>query len=118
MIVNAAGPWVAEVLNDRLATDARSDVRLIKGSHIVVPRLYEGEHAYILQQPDGRVVFALPYGAHSLIGTTDVAAPGPGDLAISDEEAAYLCAATNRYFTRQIAPGRHHLVLCRGARAL
>ncbi len=104
MIVNAAGPWVAEVLNDRLATDARSDVRLIKGSHIVVPRLYEGEHAYILQQPDGRVVFALPYGRKSLIGTTDVAAPGPGELAISDDEAAYLCTATNLYFTRQIAP--------------
>lgn len=104
MIVNAAGPWVAEVLNDRLAADARSGVRLIKGSHIVVPRLYEGEHAYILQQRDGRVVFALPYGAHSLIGTTDVAVADPGDLTISDEEAAYLCAATNLYFIRQIAP--------------
>jgi glycerol-3-phosphate dehydrogenase len=60
MIVNAAGPWVAEVLAQRLGEQGRSRVRLVKGSHIVVPRLYEGDHAYILQQDDGRVVFALP----------------------------------------------------------
>ena len=77
MIVNAAGPWVAETLNRRLETEAESRVRLIKGSHIIVPRLWEGDHAYILQQGDGRVVFALPYGERSLIGTTDVPVASP-----------------------------------------
>jgi glycerol-3-phosphate dehydrogenase len=103
-IVNAAGPWVSEVLNGRLETEAEAHVRLIKGSHIVTPRLYEGEHAFILQQPDGRVVFALPYGAHNLIGTTDIAVGVPADAVISPEEIAYLCDAANRYFVRQVAP--------------
>jgi len=104
MIVNAAGPWVAETLNRRMGMEAESRVRLIKGSHILVPRLWEGDHAYILQQPDGRVVFALPYGARSLIGTTDVPVGSPEEAVITDEETAYLCAATNGYFRKQVAP--------------
>jgi glycerol-3-phosphate dehydrogenase len=104
MIVNAAGPWVAETLNRRLETEADSKVRLIKGSHIVVPRLWEGDHAYILQQGDGRVVFALPYGARSLIGTTDVPVASPEEAVVTPEEIAYLCAAANGYFRKQIAP--------------
>ena len=103
-IVNAAGPWVAEVLNQRLGERAESRVRLVRGGHIVVPRLYPGEHAYILQQEDGRVVFALPYGEHSLIGTTDCPASGPEDAAITADEKAYLCRAANAYFKRQIEP--------------
>jgi len=104
-IVNAAGPWVAEVLKERLGAETKSAVRLIKGSHILVPRLWEGDHAYILQQrADGRVVFALPYGEFSLIGTTDVPVSRPEDAAISAEEIAYLCAAANAYFVRQIVP--------------
>lgn len=103
-IINAAGPWVSEVLNGRLETEAEAHVRLIKGSHIVVPRLYEGEHAFILQQPDGRVVFALPYGAHNLIGTTDIAVAAPADAVISAEEIAYLCEAANLYFVSQTTP--------------
>ena len=86
MIVNAAGPWVMEVLGQRLAASGRSAVRLVKGSHIVVPRLWEGDHAYILQQDDGRVVFALPYGAFSLVGTTDVPVDRPGDAMISSAD--------------------------------
>jgi glycerol-3-phosphate dehydrogenase len=104
MLVNAAGPWVAEVLNSRLGTEAESRVRLIRGSHILVPRLYAGEHAYILQQADGRVVFALPYGDRNLIGTTDVPATAPGDAVCTDAEVAYLCAAANAYFTKQVGP--------------
>ena len=70
-IVNAAGPWVAELIG-KLGVNANSGVRLVKGSHIVVPRLYDGDHAYILQQPDRRIVFAIPYeGEFTLIGTTD-----------------------------------------------
>lgn len=105
IIVNAAGPWVAELLNRRLETEAESRVRLIKGSHIRVPRLWQGDHAYILQQADGRVVFALPYGEASLIGTTDVPVAGPGDAVVTPDEVDYLCAAANAYFTKQVAPG-------------
>jgi glycerol-3-phosphate dehydrogenase len=104
MIVNAAGPWVAQVLNDRLGAASDAAVRLVKGSHILVPRLWEGDQAYILQQADGRVVFALPYGQGSLIGTTDVAVAAPAEAVIVPEEIVYLCAAANAYFTRQIAP--------------
>ena len=99
-IVNAAGPWVANVLQHRLNEQSRSKVRLIKGSHIVVPRLFEGDHAYILQQPDKRVVFALPYGAFTLVGTTDVPVERPEDATITPTEIEYLCSAVNRYFDR------------------
>lgn len=104
MIVNAAGPWVADLLNQRLDTPSTAAVRLVKGSHIRVPRLWEGDQAYILQQQDGRVVFALPYGEASLIGTTDVPVARPEDAVVTDEEIAYLCAAANAYFVRQITP--------------
>jgi glycerol-3-phosphate dehydrogenase len=104
-LVNAAGPWVDSVLG-RLGAKARGQVRLVKGSHIVVPRLYEGEHAYLLQNDDRRVVFAIPYeGRFTLIGTTDV--DHPRDAAaphIDPEEVAYLCAAVGRYFTKPVAP--------------
>lgn len=104
-IVNAAGPWVAEILNARLAETSESRVRLVKGSHIVVPALWEGEQAYILQQADGRVVFALPFqGEFSLIGTTDIAVGRPEDAAITADEIRYLCQAADRYFTRQVVP--------------
>ena len=103
-IVNAAGPWVTHLLG-RLSETSASRVRLIKGSHIVVPQLWEGDQAYILQQPDGRVVFALPYlGAFTLIGTTDIPVAAPEDAQITAEETAYLCEAANRYFTTHIAP--------------
>ena len=104
MIVNAAGPWVAEVLGQRLGEQGRSRVRLVKGSHIVVPRLYEGDHAYILQQDDGRVVFALPYGDFNLIGTTDIPVDAPEDARITADEIAYLCDAANAYFIRRTNP--------------
>jgi glycerol-3-phosphate dehydrogenase len=104
IIVNAAGPWVAEALNRRLGEQAESRVRLIKGSHILVPRLYEGDHAYILQQADGRVVFALPYGDRNLIGTTDVPVAAPEDAVVTPDEVDYLCAAANSYFTKQVTP--------------
>jgi glycerol-3-phosphate dehydrogenase len=105
MIVNAAGPWVAEMLHERLGADTKSAVRLVKGSHILVPRLWQGDHAYILQnEADGRVVFALPWGEASLIGTTDVPVARPEDAVVTREEVDYLCAAANAYFTRAIAP--------------
>ncbi|MBX3562889.1 MAG: glycerol-3-phosphate dehydrogenase [Sphingomonas sp.] len=104
IIVNAAGPWVSEVLNGRLGEQGESRVRLVRGSHIAVPRLHDGDHAYILPQPDGRVVFVLPYGPNSLIGTTDAPTDRPDDAAIAPAETDYLCAAANAYLRRQVAP--------------
>ena len=103
-IVNASGPWVAELLRQRLCEDSVNRVRLVKGSHILVPRLFDGGHAFILQQPDGRVVFAQPFEGHSLLGTTDVPAASPDDTVVSEEEVEYLCAAANRYFRRRSEP--------------
>lgn len=103
-IVNAAGPWVAELFA-RTGANAASSVRLIKGSHIVVDRLFDGDHAYMLQQPDRRIVFAIAYqGDKTLIGTTDEPVEKPEDAKISTAEIDYLCAAANRYFKRQIGP--------------
>jgi glycerol-3-phosphate dehydrogenase len=104
MLVNAAGPWVSEVLG-RAAMPERGRLRLVKGSHIVVAALWQGEHGYILQQPDGRVVFALPFlDRFTLVGTTDVPVETPGDPAITTREICYLCEAVDRYFVRQIGP--------------
>ncbi|MBL8386550.1 MAG: glycerol-3-phosphate dehydrogenase [Burkholderiales bacterium] len=104
-IVNAAGPWVARVQDAIGGAPADARVRHVKGSHIVVPRLHPGEHAYILQNPDQRIVFIIPYlGAFSLIGTTDVAVDDFAHPVISDEEIAYLCATASRYCARPVAP--------------
>ncbi|WP_423601772.1 glycerol-3-phosphate dehydrogenase [Sphingomonas sp. MS122] len=100
-LVNAAGPWVRELLGD-LDIETRSGVRLVKGSHIVVPALHQGDHAYILQQPDRRIVFAIPWQGHTAIGTTDVPVDAPDAAGIDDAETDYLLAAANRYFTRQL----------------
>jgi glycerol-3-phosphate dehydrogenase len=106
-LVNAAGPWVREVLTGALAQRARAGVKHVKGSHIVVPRRYEGEHAYILQNEDKRVVFLIPYeGEFTLIGTTDteVGAAELGEMHITDAETVYLCAAANRFLRDPIQP--------------
>jgi glycerol-3-phosphate dehydrogenase len=103
-IVNAAGPWVHQMLGS-LGVNAKSNVRLVKGSHIVVPKMFEGTHSYILQQPDRRIVFAIPYqGAFTEIGTTDIPVDAPEDAQIDDAEIAYLCEAVNRHFIKQITP--------------
>jgi glycerol-3-phosphate dehydrogenase len=106
IIVNAAGPWVADVLHQRIGVRSGPDVRLVKGSHIVVPRLYAGDQAYVLQNPDRRIVFVIPYqGEYTLIGTTDVDwSEGPGRAAITPEETDYLCETVNRYFRQPITP--------------
>ena len=105
-IVNAAGPWVADMLHGTLKIQNEKQVRLVKGSHIVVPRLYEGAHAYILQNPDRRIVFAIPYEQDfTLIGTTDVPIDRVlGKPHISNEETLYLCESVNRYFRSQVTP--------------
>jgi D-erythritol 1-phosphate dehydrogenase len=102
-VVNAAGPWVKEVLNERLGQPSADAVRLVKGSHIVVPKLYEGEHAFILQNDDRRVVFMIPYEERfTLIGTTDVPVRDARAPEASEQEVGYLCAAVNRYLARPL----------------
>ena len=99
-VVNAAGPWVDGVARQALGKGTQAHLRLVKGSHIVVPHAYPGDHAYILQQPDGRIVFAIPYERDfTLIGTTDEPFSGdPGAVSISDSEIDYLVAAVGRSF--------------------
>jgi len=118
-VVNAAGPWVKKVLEGALRTASHYGVRLVKGSHIVVPRLYEGRHAYILQNPDRRVVFLLPFeGAYTAIGTTEVPMKDPDRVpACSSAEIAYLCDAASRYTARPVAP-EHVVWTWSGVRAL
>src|SRR5690606_19394318 len=96
-LVNAAGPWVAEMLRHVTGAHPKSRIRLVKGSHIVVPRLYEHDRAYIFQNADGRIVFAIPFQQDfTLIGTTEVdVEDDPANPAITPEETAYLCAAVN-----------------------
>ncbi|AXY23564.1 Aerobic glycerol-3-phosphate dehydrogenase [Komagataeibacter saccharivorans] len=105
-LVNAGGPWVSEVLRERAQVSSTKQVRLVKGSHIVVPRLFDGPQAYILQNPDKRIVFAIPYEQEfTLIGTTDVPwTQAPGHVEISPEEITYLCESVSRYFTRSVSP--------------
>ncbi len=103
-LVNAAGPWVADVLNDIVPSERPAAVRLVQGSHIVVPRLFDHDRCYIFQNGDGRIVFAIPYeGDFTLIGTTDRDYRGdPAKVAASEDEIAYLCAAAGEYFRREI----------------
>jgi len=105
-LVNATGPWVAVTAQQILRRETSIPVRLVKGSHIVVPKLFAHDHAYIFQSRDGRVVFAIPYeGDFTLIGTTDEDYDGdPGAVAASSDEITYLCRTANAYFRETIGP--------------
>lgn len=105
-IVNAAGPWASRFLQGATPGPAEKTVRLIKGSHIVVKRLFEHDFSYLFQHPDGRVVFAIPYQTDfTLIGTTDLEYHGDAShVTIDPEEIDYLCELSNRYFERPITP--------------
>ncbi|MBN8919192.1 MAG: glycerol-3-phosphate dehydrogenase, partial [Rhizobiales bacterium] len=105
-LVNATGPWVAHLNEAVLGVAAPARVRLVKGSHIIVPRLFAHDHAYIFQAQDGRIVFAIPYEHDfTLIGTTDIDYAGePGAVTCSDEEIAYLCRVASDYFKTGVAP--------------
>lgn len=106
-LVNAAGPWVAKFLQDDLKQKSPYGIRLIQGSHIVVPRLHDQEQAYILQNEDQRIVFVIPWlERFSLIGTTDREYQGdPAKVSISEEETAYLLKVVNAHFRKQLTPG-------------
>ncbi|MHA7875409.1 glycerol-3-phosphate dehydrogenase [Roseivivax sp.] len=104
VVVNAAGPWVSDVIQRVAGANSSRNVRLVKGSHIIVPKFWEGPNSYLVQNHDKRVIFINPYeGDKALIGTTDV--PYEGDAAdpeISDDEIDYLLAAVNRYFKEKL----------------
>ena len=104
-LVNAAGPWIADVISHRIVSDARAHTRLVKGSHIVVPRIFDHDRAYIFQNRDQRIIFAIPYeGDFTLIGTTDVDFQGdPKDATASGDEITYLCRAASEYFEKPVA---------------
>jgi len=103
-LVNAGGPWVRRVLDTFAEVKTDKTVRLVKGSHLVVPKLYDQPQAYILQNSDNRIVFVIPFQEdYSLVGTTDVDFEGdPATAAIDDDEIEYLIAITNDYFKAQI----------------
>jgi glycerol-3-phosphate dehydrogenase len=106
ILVNAAGPWVG-LVGDRLPmTQAKPATRLVRGSHIVVPKIFEHDRAYLLQNDDNRIVFAIPFdGQYTLIGTTDSDHNAPLNTThASSDEVVYLCESASAYFKRTIRP--------------
>lgn len=116
-LINAAGPWVKSI-EQLTQTPDTQQISLIKGSHIIVPKLYEGDHAYFLQHQDNRVVFVIPYHGFSMIGTTDVPLTGALDkVSISEEEILYLIDLVNLYFKTKVSK-RDIVTTWSGVRAL
>ncbi|WP_199259266.1 glycerol-3-phosphate dehydrogenase [Paracoccus binzhouensis] len=105
-LVNAGGPWVEEVIRNVAHIQSSEGVRLVRGSHIVVPRLYDHDRCYFFQGTDGRIIFAIPFEEDfTLIGTTDMDHQGPpGEARCSDAERDYLCAFASQYFARAVTP--------------
>lgn len=102
-IINAAGPWVGKI-NQCLSIKDTYPLSLIKGSHILVPKLYEGSHAYLLQNEDKRIIFVIPYHGFSMIGTTDMPLSEPLDnLVVSPEEIDYLILLVHKYFHKLLS---------------
>jgi glycerol-3-phosphate dehydrogenase len=107
VLVNASGPWIEQVLREPLGVVTSGRVRLVEGAHIVVPKLFDHDRAYLLQNPDGRVVFAIPYeGKYTLIGTTDRDYEGnPAETRAMPDEIAYLCETASGVFEKRVHPG-------------
>ena len=107
-LVNAAGPWVSDVLSTVLRSNGPATIRLVQGSHVVVPRLYDHDRCYIFQNADGRIFFAIPYETdYTLIGTTDRDYEGdPAAVHATADEIAYICAAASEYFVQPITPAQ------------
>ncbi len=105
-VINAAGPWVDDVLKKIKPSESEQSLRLVTGSHIVTKKLFEGDHAYLFQNADNRVIFAIPYEHnYTLIGTTDKPYDlSEGKVKISPEEILYLCDAASEYFKKDISP--------------
>lgn len=105
-IVNASGPWVEKTLDLDEEHDSKHGVRLVKGSHVVVPKLFDHPYVYIFQNADDRILFAVPYeNDYTLLGTTDVEVQGePGSEQIEQKEIEYICANASEYFEKPIHP--------------
>ena len=104
ILINAAGPWINETVNNVLKINAKKSIRLVRGSHIITKKLYEDEVAFTLQNEDNRVVFVIPYKSeYSLIGTTEVDVDTPDNPSISNEEKIYLINTINNHFIKQIS---------------
>ncbi|MER8373571.1 glycerol-3-phosphate dehydrogenase [Mesorhizobium sp. M1406] len=105
-LINAAGPWVNDIVSRVAGQNSTRNVRLVKGSHIVVPKFWEGRQAYLIQNSDKRVIFVNPYENDlALIGTTDIPYEGrPEEVAAEASEVDYLIKVVNRYFKRQLTP--------------
>ncbi|MGE3873648.1 MAG: glycerol-3-phosphate dehydrogenase [Parvibaculaceae bacterium] len=106
LLVNTGGPWVSEVLGSVIGQNNPDKIRMVKGSHIVVDKLYDHDRCYIFQNADGRICFAIPYeGNFTLIGTTDEDHKGhPGKPEISISERDYLLASVSEYFRKPVTP--------------
>ena len=104
LIVNAAGPWIDKVLNETFESNQSKNVRLVQGSHIVVPKMHDHDRAYIFQNSDDRIIFALPYEQDfTLIGTTDHDyLSDPANVKITESEISYLCSAASEYFEKPV----------------
>ena len=104
VLVNASGPWLDELLNHISHRATKEQIRMVQGSHIIVEKLFDHDRAYIFQNEDGRIIFAIPYEQEfTLIGTTDRDFHGhPDNVSISQEETDYLCRAASEYFIKQI----------------
>lgn len=104
LLINAAGPWVDEVLAQAMGRNDAKNVRLVRGSHIVVPKMFDHDRCYIFQNTDDRIIFAIPYERDfTLIGTTDADhGKTMGEVKISEEETNYLCEMASAYFKKPI----------------
>ena len=105
ILINAAGPWINEIIRDVIKIKSKKSIRLVKGSHIIIKKLYDEEVAFTLQNKDKRIIFVIPYkGKFSLIGTTEVDVEYPDNPKIDDSEIKYLIKSVNDYFIKQISP--------------
>jgi glycerol-3-phosphate dehydrogenase len=106
VLVNAAGPWIGGVLSGIVRSNTPERVRMVQGSHIVVKKLFDHDRAYMFQNADDRIIFAIPYERDfTLIGTTDLDYHGdPAAVAISSREVTYLCDAASEYFVKRVTP--------------
>ena len=106
VLINAAGPWAGSFLSGAVGANTKAKVRMVQGSHIIVKRLFDHDRSYFFQNSDGRLVFTIPYERDfTLIGTTDRDYQGdPGDVAITEEETAYLCGVVSQYLDNEITP--------------
>jgi len=105
ILINATGPWINEVVKDIIKIKSKKSIRLVKGSHIIIKKLYDEEVAFTLQNDDKRIIFVIPYKEkYSLIGTTEVEVKSPENPKIDKEEIIYLIKSVNNYFIKQINP--------------